>query len=179
MVTAQRCQRPHTLSPAPGWFANRNGATVAWYGGRGRWYRFGLSRELPGGEGVVCFILLHPRPIERDPDVERCAKLAEKWGFSELLIANLFARRVPIAAMLRNVDDPIGHDNDYAILNAAQAADLTVCAWGAGGNYLDRGHITIAALRAVGVAPHALDVTLDRQPKLPRFLSASLRPFAI
>ncbi len=51
---------------------------------------------------------------------------------------------------MRAARDPVGPENDRAILAALKWADQIICAWGTHGAHLDRGPAVEALLRATG-----------------------------
>ena len=111
-------------------------------------YRYTLTRNWIGGErGSLNFIMLNPSTADDyvdDPTIRRCIGFAKRWGFSELVVTNLFAYRstnprhlAVLAAM-----DPvaaIGKDNDEILREVARQSNMAVCAWGDHGELLDRG----------------------------------------
>lgn len=99
-------------------------------------YRWWLQRSWQhGGDGrVVCFVMLNPSTADAlidDPTVRRCMGFAARWGFSRLLIRNLFALRATKPAELTTAHDPTGGHYGDAELATAASADVTVAAWGA------------------------------------------------
>lgn len=108
-------------------------------------YRYNLVRRLAHNpefpevghrDAVVTFVGLNPSTADGavdDPTIRRCVRYAYDWGFSTLLMVNLFALRATDPKELpRNVgNDPIGPLNDEAIGSAVRASSLVVAAWGA------------------------------------------------
>jgi len=121
-------------------------------------YRWWLRRRLAVGQGAAArqagadgprtllFIGLNPSTADarrNDPTLRRLIGFATVWGFAELVVLNLFARRSPHPAALRTVHDPVGVEND-AVLAAWFARwaeqglmDLWL-GWGAKGTMLQR-----------------------------------------
>jgi hypothetical protein len=116
-------------------------------------YRYRLRRtwlpELP----PVLWIMLNPSTADAatdDPTIRRCMRFAQRWGgFGGLEVCNLFALRSTDPKALRQAADPVGPDNDRAILEASKAAGCVVVAWGAGGELKGRGRIVARALSFV------------------------------
>lgn len=112
-----------------------------------RTWRYNLIREFEDqslvGErsGTMVMILLNPAKAtaeEDDPTNQRGIDFAKRWGFRRLEFVNLFAGRTPYPEKLKEMDDPIGPENDKHILEACERADKIVCGWGNHGDYLDR-----------------------------------------
>lgn len=145
-------------------------------------YRYQLWRQWNVGpvDGwrVAAFIMLNPSTADAekdDPTVRRCIKYAQEWGYDALVVCNIFALRSTDPAKLYETLDPIGQDNDAHIADAVRNAALTVCAWGAHGSYMKRGHDVYKNVKAITL-PHYLKMTLSGQPGHPLYLKGNLRP---
>jgi hypothetical protein len=166
-----------------------SGAQLPLYEHRGaafstcRRYRFTLTRIWSrGGRGNVNFIMLNPSTADEaanDPTVERCERRARAWGFDSLRVTNLFAFRATAPEQMLNETDPVGAENDFAIVGAAWDARLVVCAWGTHGTHRARAAEMVKLLRGVDVQLHALKLTANGQPAHPLYLPYSLQPFAL
>lgn len=77
---------------------------------------------------------------------------------------------------LYRTENPIGEDNDRAIVEAAQHAALVVCGWGNHGALHGRGQAVLQLLRAHGIRPHALRVTGAGQPGHPLYIGYDVQP---
>ena len=73
---------------------------------------------------------------------------------------------------LRQVKDPVGKDNDAAIVRAAKESALVVCAWGNHG--VERGRHVEDLLRGAKTKLHILKLTGSGQPGHPLYLKKSL-----
>ncbi len=97
-------------------------------------YRWSLRRSWPGGDGrTVCFVMLNPSTadgIQDDPTIRRCIGFARSWGYSRLVVRNLFALRATRPAELLRRSDPVGGLAGDRALRRAVSADVVVCAWG-------------------------------------------------
>lgn len=145
-------------------------------------YRYALRRrweiELP----KICFVMLNPSTadeIQDDPSVRRCIAYAKRWGFGSLTVANIFAWRSTDPKVLRTVEDPVGPENDAAIMAAVEDSDLTVMAWGNHGLYLQRGERVFKMLENAGRDAYALTLTSAWEPAHPLYLSGSLEPILV
>ena len=112
---------------------NRLAGTGAVFSPCGR-YRYKLWRvwdpDLP--LGCVMFLMLNPSTAtdaEDDPTIRRCIGYARSWGYGGLYIGNLFAYRATDPTALQRVDQPVGPDNDQALLEMMAQCGLVVAAW--------------------------------------------------
>ena len=81
----------------------------------------------------MTWIMLNPSRADAsidDPTLRRVIGFARAAGCGQITVANLYAWRSPSPSTLRRVPDPVGPDNDQAILDATADADLVVAAWG-------------------------------------------------
>ena len=91
-----------------------------------RRYRYALWRVWDRSRGACNFLLLNPSiadEVTNDPTSVRCERRARRWGFGGLIVTNLFAPCATDPAGLRRVADPIGPENDAAILETAQGCN--------------------------------------------------------
>lgn len=138
-------------------------------------YRYILRRSL--GPGKLClFIMLNPSTANEtlnDPTVSKCLKFAQMWDFGQVEVANIFALRSTDPKELRYCDDPIGEKNNLYIWEAAQEADLIVCAWGNHGRYLDRSSQVVNLLKPLDKVLYCLDININGEPKHPLYIPYS------
>ncbi len=89
-------------------------------------YRYLLWRYWDLSKPPLTFIMLKPSTAgavhNDDATVQRCEQRAASGGYGGLRVANLFALRSTDPAALYTTDDPIGPENDVAILDAACGA---------------------------------------------------------
>src|SRR3546814_595461 len=138
-------------------------------------YRYLLSRTLSTltGSGTCVFIMLNPSTADHqidDQTIRQCLGFTDVWGYSRLIVANLFAWRATLPKDMYAAIDPVGVDNDRWIFSAARNADRIVCAWGAHGKHRDRGQDVAGMLRGDGFALHHLGLTANGQPRHPLYL---------
>ena len=142
-------------------------------------FRYTLWRTWDASRPTCLFLMLNPSTADEtvnDPTVERCQRYAIAWGYGGLVVCNIFAFRATDPVDMRAAADPIGPDNDAAILESARRCDLIVCAWGNHGSYLDRAKAVCGILRAVGAELRVLKITGDGHPGHPLYLKKSLLP---
>lgn len=142
-------------------------------------YRYTLTRDWGEGRRAV-FVMLNPSTAdasEDDPTIRRCMGFARDWGYSGLLVLNLYAYRSTDPRELWKVDDPVGPDNDSHIRQCLTQAEVhgcvTVAAWGA--------HAKADRVMAVySLHPEhaftALGVTKNGAPRHPLYMPGSATP---
>jgi len=143
-----------------------------------RW-RTLLWRRWDETKPVANFLMLNPSTADEivlDPSCSRARGYAERWGYGALLVTNLFAWRATDPGEMRAALDPVGPGNDAAILRAAKAGALVVCAWGNHGAHLERAARVKCLLRQAGVALHVLRLNGSGEPAHPLYLQGTLRP---
>jgi len=146
-----------------------------------RTYRYRLTRTWDPNGPRVNFLMLNPSTadaFELDPTVRRCVGFARTWGFGSLEVTNIFAFRATDPTVLVAQPDPVGADNDRAILDAARMADRLVAAWGVRGSHRGRDHEVVDLLADIAVRPVALRVTKQGHPAHPLYIAGDTVPHA-
>ncbi|MBI1416966.1 MAG: DUF1643 domain-containing protein [Limimaricola sp.] len=154
-----------------------DGTGAAVYSTCGR-YRLSLTRDWGPGRAAV-FVMLNPSTASEatdDPTIARCTGFARALGAGGMEVVNLFAFRATHPRDLRRAEDPVGPDNDAAILSAAARAGWLICAWGIHGTLHGRGTEVAALLRAAGHRPQVLGLTKDGHPRHPLYLRRDVQP---
>lgn len=149
-----------------------------------RTWRYVLRRRWDVGKPAIGFILLNPSTADEmldDPTIRRCIGYAKRWGHGGLVLGNVFALRSTDPAALRTHPNPIGPDNDKAILRIVAEADgNVVCGWGMHGAFMNRGERVMELIRYYGQAtPKALSMTSTGQPGHPLYLKSDIIPMDI
>lgn len=96
-------------------------------------YRYRLTRRWEGGEGKLNIIGLNPSTADashNDPTIRRCIDFAQRWGFAELAVTNLYAFRATKPRDLFQAVDPEGPQNLEFLLETGQSARQILFAWG-------------------------------------------------
>lgn len=140
-------------------------------------YRWVLTRRWAKGP-VATWILLNPSTADGqadDPTLRRVIGFTRSAGYAQVTLANLYAWRSPSPHVLRQVEDPVGPDNDREILAAASQADLVVVAWGTHAR-ADRAETVLDLLRHRPV--WCLGRTSSGQPRHPLYVPART-PFEV
>lgn len=142
-------------------------------------YRYRLTRVWDGTGRRAGFVMLNPSTAteaQNDPTVERCERRARALGFGSFTVVNIFAWRDTDPRAMRAAADPIGPENDQAILDCARTADQIICAWGAHGAFLGRGPQVAALLRGVEKPLYHLGLSKEGHPKHPLYIPYSTTP---
>lgn len=142
-------------------------------------YRYTLRREWGGGSGGVTFVMLNPSTateVQNDPTVERCERRARAMGYSAFQVVNIFALRATDPPDMRRAGDPIGPENDAAIVQAAAWADRIICAWGTHGAFMGRGVQVTQMLRQQGHSLYHLGLAKGGAPKHPLYIGYNVQP---
>jgi hypothetical protein len=174
VIVAQSRQTQHTMSST----RSRLTTTGAAISDCGR-YRYGLWRIWDDAKPYCLFLMLNPSTadeVDNDPTVERCERRAIEMNFGGLHVANLFAWRSTDPRALTTAADPVGPDNDRAIVQVARAAGMVICGWGNDGALLGRDTAVLALLRAAGVKAHALKVNKVGSPRHPLYVAYTQKP---
>jgi hypothetical protein len=152
-------------------------ASVAVYSDCER-YRYLLTRVWGGGRRAL-FIMLNPSTAteyQNDPTVERCERRARALGFGAFRVTNIFGYRATDPRVMRAQVDPVGPENDAAILGSVPWADQVICAWGSHGAHLGRGAQVAALLRGTQVPLFHLGLTQGGAPKHPLYIGYDVQP---
>jgi len=163
-------------------------------------FRYVLWRTWNDKKKKVSFIGLNPSTATadiNDPTVTRCINYAKAWGYGGMFMLNLFAFRATQPANMKSgrrfdhaeviTDDPVGEENDLAIMVYHEAAKITVACWGTHGSYLGRDEhvLELPSLRRFGGKQsgnklrdelHCMRVTKGGHPSHPLYLPKSLKP---
>lgn len=144
-----------------------------------RTYRYQLWRHIGQSHRRVCWIMLNPSTADEaqdDPTIRRCIGFGRAWGFGSLVVVNLFALRSTDPRALRGHADPVGPDNDRAIVASARDASLVVAAWGVHGALGGRDAHVAELLASVRVDVHCLAMTKSGAPVHPLYQPGNALP---
>ena len=124
---------------------------------------------------MCMFVGLNPSTADEtknDPTVRRCIGYAKDWGYGGLFMTNIFAYRSTDPHALLALDDPVGEDNDNALLKCYRESDIAIAAWGIHGVLQER---DIAVMKLLPKL-HYLKLTQSGQPGHPLYLPKNLKP---
>jgi len=159
-------------------FLKDDAASVAQYSDCEK-YRYELTRVWDASGRKALFVMLNPSTateIQNDPTVERCERRSRTLGFGGFRVCNIFAYRATDPRNMRAQSDPVGAENDQAILRACDWADQIVCAWGTHGEHLKRGPQVEQMLRAQPKALFHLGLSKMGHPKHPLYIAYAVQP---
>lgn len=142
-------------------------------------YRYRLTRIWDPAGPRALFVMLNPSTateMQNDPTVERCERRARALGFGAFRVTNIFAFRATDPRVMRAEADPVGSQNDSAILDSAAWADRIICAWGTHGAHLGRGPQVAHLLRVRGMPLFHLGLTAAGHPTHPLYVAYARQP---
>lgn len=100
-------------------------------------YRYWLARSWvrnPQVKDTVNFIMVNPSTADAEVDdatIRKCIGFANRWGFGQLIVTNVFAYRATDVTELESAADPEGPRNAFWLNALLPAAAQTIVAWGA------------------------------------------------
>ncbi len=140
-----------------------------------RTWRYTLIREWDDTLPRLLFVLLNPSTADAehdDPTNRKGIGFARRWGYGAVVFVNLFAIRSPYPKRIREVDDPIGPDNDVYIKREVALARDVVVAWGIhcqdAPSHRDRPDRVLELLAPPPV--YCMGTTKDAHPRHPLYL---------
>ena len=142
-------------------------------------YRYSLTRVWDPEGRKALFVMLNPSTateVQNDPTVERCERRARALGFGAFQVTNIFAWRDTDPRKMRAAADPVGPENDAAILDGVHWADQVIAAWGTHGAHLDRGSAVEHLLRGTEQPLFHLGLTKGGHPKHPLYIAYTQQP---
>ena len=142
-------------------------------------YRYALTRVWDGAGRRVNFVMLNPSTateMQNDPTVERCERRARTLGYGGFTVTNIFAWRDTDPRKMRAAADPVGPENDRAILHEATQADDVIAAWGTHGAFQDRGAQVARILADCGSPLFHLGLSKAGHPRHPLYLPYAQTP---
>jgi hypothetical protein len=156
----------------------------ATFGGLGDCYRYRLTRRWQSGPSVL-IVMMNPSVADMradDPTVSKVTRMARRWRggqFGCLMVGNAFAYRATDQDRLAEVEDPIGPDNNWHLLDMAAGADLVVFAYGLPkiATLRARGPAVVRFLADAGIMPHVLRMGRGA-PWHPLYLPDATEPIA-
>ena len=101
------------------------------------------------------------------------------WDTSRPYCAFIGAWRATDPADMKASEEPIGAENDAAILKTAKDAGLVICAWGNHGAYRDRSKHVRKILHDAGITAHCLTTNGSGEPGHPLYLRADSKPIPL
>jgi len=142
-------------------------------------YRYLLQRSWNVRLESVCFIMLNPSTADAeldDPTIRKCIGFAQRLGFGQLEVVNLFATRCTDPDLISDNPDPYGPENTRIVTDSVSTCNKVICAWGAHRMARTAGIGMRALLSSLGKAPKALRLTNHGHPGHPLFIPYTARP---
>ena len=142
-------------------------------------YRYELSEVWDSNNPLLLWILMNPSVANldhSDPTLIKTGKYARTWGFGGQLIGNVHAYRATNSNDMLKVDDPVGPENDNALVKMAKRSKLIVLAYGIPPKRLSERGIYVANLLAETYDLYYLKLNSDGSPSHPLYLPGNLQP---
>jgi hypothetical protein len=142
-------------------------------------YRYELSEVWDSNKPLLLWILMNPSVANldhSDPTLIKTGKYSRAWGFGGQLVGNVHAYRATNSNDMLKVDDPVGPENDNALVEMAKRSKLIVLAYGIPPKKLSQRGIHVAKLLAKIHDLHYLKLNIDGSPSHPLYLPVNLQP---
>ena len=148
-----------------------------------RIYRYVLRRQCSDAVSEtprrIAWIGLNPSTADEvtlDQTAAAVCRYSRQWGFSEVVMLNLFAFRATDPRDLKRAADPIGPDNDKHLLTEVRAAERVIACWGGHGRFRGRDQHVSDLLAAIGIKFECLLKNKTGAPRHPLYLKLGIRP---
>ncbi|WP_166418096.1 DUF1643 domain-containing protein [Cochlodiniinecator piscidefendens] len=161
-------------------FQKDDAASIAQYSDCER-YRYALTRVWDTDGLRLTYVMLNPSKateIQNDPTIERCERRARTLGYGGFRAVNIFAWRETDPAKMKRAKDPIGPENDAALIDASIWTDHILCSWGTHGAFLNRGPDVLRLLKTTKKPMYHLGLTKDQHPRHPLYISYKTQPMS-
>lgn len=143
-------------------------------------YRWELRETWNAGMPLVMFLLMNPSVAGlefADPTLIRTGGFARRWGYGGQLVGNVHGYRVTDSKRLVEAADPVGAENDAALLQMAREAAIVVLAYGSPPKPLRaRRERVVMALRDSGARLAYIRLSKSGTPEHPLYLPGGLDP---
>lgn len=124
------------------------------------------------GDRLILWIGLNPSTADEaqlDPTLTRIGSFSAREGFDGFWMTNLFGLRTPYPEEMMKADDPVGPENDAALLRAAERCERIVAAWGVCGEYQSRADAVVKLF--AGRELWCLGTTKEGHPRHPLYVA--------
>ena len=142
-------------------------------------YRYELAEIWDERRPTVMFLLMNPSVAgleHADPTLIKCGRFARAWGYGGQLIGNVHAYRKTKSGLLSEARDPVGPDNDRALLSMSRRASVVVLAYGLPPKALRSRAEQVVKMLKGSVQLKYLRLTKSGTPEHPLYLPANLVP---
>lgn len=140
-------------------------------------FRYFLTRVWNTQLPLMVFLMLNPSTADAevdDPTIRRCMGFARRDGYGGIIVVNLFSFRSPSPAAMKEIEDPIGPDNELwlqrAFTYALYAKADAVAAWGVDGRHRDRDYEVVKMAESIGLELKCLGKTKGGDPRHPLYV---------
>lgn len=148
-----------------------------------RRYRYVLGRRWADGPSLVV-VGHNPSTADETTDdrtISKCVGFAKRDGFGSLVMLNLCAWRDTDPNGLTLLTDPVGPENDTALMTYADVAGRIVAAWGVLHVKSKSQVVRERSLKVLRMLTQVADVyafrlTKDRHPEHPLYLPGNVAP---
>jgi hypothetical protein len=124
----------------------------------------------------IAWIGLNPSTADEatlDQTLVKVCRYSRNWGFSEVVMLNLFAFRATDPRDLKRARDPIGPDNDKHLLTEVGNVSRVIACWGDHGRFVGRDRQVSDLL---GVSFRCLLRNRSGAPHHPLYLKSRIKP---
>ncbi|MEO1969120.1 MAG: DUF1643 domain-containing protein [Sphingomonadaceae bacterium] len=97
-------------------------------------YRYRLERDLGMFGPVGAFVMVNPSTADGsidDQTIRKVTGFSKRFGWSRVIVGNVFAYRATDISRLATAKDPVGPENYEHLRRIVREAESVVCAWGA------------------------------------------------
>lgn len=127
---------------------------------------------------LILWVMLNPSTADEnvlDPTIKRCVGYSKDWGFSGLVVTNLFAYRATVPGLMKKQGDPTGGERcERAIQFFADRCQMVMAGWGNHGAHQFRSKDVLSTLRECGPVYH-LGLNKSGEPKHPLYLRSDVK----
>ena len=136
-------------------------------------YRYRLWRAWDATFPTMTIIGLNPSTADEQEDdmtIRRCINFARREGCGKLLMVNLFAFRATEPKVMMKAVDPIGPENDAALVLPLSTSKIVIAAWSIHGGHRGRDREVWGMLK--NAWPVCLGITKNGHPRHPSRIAA-------
>ncbi len=146
-------------------------------------YRYTLEETWESTLPCVMWLLMNPSVAgldHADPTLIRTGQFSRRWGYGGQLVGNVHAYRATDKQRLLELDNPVGPENDDALVAMARRTGIVMLAYGQPPKPLrSRSATAVELLRETGAKLYALRLAKDGSPVHPLYLPGDTLPLAL
>jgi len=148
-------------------------------------FRYRLEREIGLSGPVAAVIMVNPSTADAsldDATIRRVVGFGKRFGWSKVLVGNVFAFRATDVGALAEAKDPVGPDNLAHLTDILNQAETTIVAWGPlaklPSNLRQQWKEVVRISNELGKPLQCLASAKDGHPRHPLMLSYEAVPFS-